>query len=348
MKTKFILILAVLFSLTDCGKEPVGNTYQFETLAIADLQSFTFDNKFNINPSRVCLTEKFILLYSDEAHVNHYFHLYKHDGSYITSFGAKEGPNSFYQADCFCQFIKQDDNLSLVSYDYTTNYITEIDLNAVLNGHSDILTSSYKAPDMYMPKSIYFNKNSNSIFGVGGGANGVAFNFNINKKELFWSAEKPLIDKNYSQHVTDLIYTANSSIDEENNIFSIAYTLFNRIDQYDLNGNFQQSIYYQQIEDIEPIIINDFPDPANKIQFSNINSKYGYHYLIYHGLSSNHDKKTYKTQIHIIDYAGRAIKAVQLPSYIADFALIDKNNLMFLMKIESDSLNNLYTLNIDF
>lgn len=343
-----ILSIVLLCLFGNCKKEQIGLTYQFEHFELAKFQPLPYENKWVMSPTKVCLVDDLILLFVAEEHVDHYFHLYKNDGSFIASFGDKEGPNGFHQAHCYCQFIKEEDQLNLVTYDSGTRYIRLIDLNAVKVGSTDIFTNSFTGPELYLQKGIYLNKANQSVFGLGGGANGVVFNYKLQTKELYWNTEKPLTNKNYSRAVTDLIYTANSSVDSENNIFSVAYVLFNRIDQFDLEGNFLHSVYYKDIEKTEPIIVNNFPAPANKIRYSHIQSGYGYHYIIYQGHSRTNEEETHNWQLHIIDYKGRAIKAIELPYSFEDFALIDQNNLIFLFQKEDDTYNQLYTLKIDF
>ncbi|MEM9819600.1 MAG: hypothetical protein AAF985_00955, partial [Bacteroidota bacterium] len=345
---RYFLSFSLLIFFLGCTKEHEGLTYQFATKEEAKIQLFPYEHNWLINPEKVCFIQDLVLIYADEEHLDHYFYLYNREGNFLASFGNKEGEHLLYNPQCDCQFIQQEDQLEFVSYDHGSHYLTFFDIKAILEGKTEIVTRTIRGPNLYMPKGIYFNPAHHSILGLGGGANGVVFNYDIAKKELHWSTEKPVITKNYSKAVTDLIFTASSSIDAENNVLSIAYILFNRLDQYNLQGQFLHSIYYEDIEQINPIIVNDFPDPRNKLQYTHVQSKYGYHYIVYQGHASSEADGNNPPQLHIINYDGQPIKALQLPYHIQDFTLMNQDELMLVLKTEKDTHPQLYTLKIDF
>jgi len=332
-------IAIILFHLISCKSDII--TYSFRGYEDLKATPYIVDiPDDNWVPYQLCLIDSLLLLQDEDESSFHLFNL--RNKKHVTAFGEKEGPGSLVDPECYCQSFIAADSTYLVVTENPKNKLDIVSLSHLISAN-ELLIKEVPIPDIYLPKSMYL-VDGNKIVGAAGG-DGVFFNYDIAENQVTYSPEKPQIEKHYPLYIQDFIYTGVSAFDSENGLVFIAFVLFNRIDVYSVNSGFIRSIYFENKKTIEPVIKDGFPASTNIQYFRNIKARNGLLYLQYHGKEISKISDSEETYIHIIDYYGKAIRAIRFEGHVLDFD-VDNRGAAIYATIDTDSLQNIIKVDL--
>lgn len=262
----------------------------------------------------------------------------------IMSFGKEEGPDNFGRPSCYCQVLKDKDSSLLVVRELKGNFVNLLDLKGLAET-KQVNRYRIEMPYIYLPKNIFLTNGRRDFVGAAG-ANGIFYKFNRDSREVFYSSERPKLSSKHSYAATDLLYTTVSDIDEKNGIFATAFILFNRIDLYELNGKFLQSIYFEKKRQIDPIVENDWPSQENIKYYTDLKIKDGKIYLLYNGLNDFEIEDRDFAYIHVLDLNGNLVKALKIDKPIKRISLSDNSSTAYGVVYDDGGNSNIYKFEI--
>jgi hypothetical protein len=339
IQKRTIVIIVLFFHLVSCKSDII--TYSFRGYEDLKTTPYIVDiPDDNWVPFQLCIIDSLLLLQDEDESSFHLFNL--HNRKHITAFGEKEGPGSLVDPECFCQSFIAADSTYLIITENPKNRLDIVNLSHLISAN-ELLMKEVPVPDIYLPKSMYF-VDENKIVGVAGGA-GVFFNYDVVENKVTYSPEKPQIEKHYPLYIQDFIYTGVSTFDIESGLVFIAFVLFNRIDVYSAENGFVRSIYFDKKKTIEPVIKDGFPAPTNIQYFRNIKARNGLLYLQYHGKEVSELSNSEETIIHVIDYNGKAIRAIRFEGHVLDFDVGNGGSALY-ATIDTDSLQNIIKVDL--
>lgn len=343
MNDRIFILICLIIALSSCKKE--GISYYVDNYETVESTPVFVEGLDSLFASRICLSDNTMLLQINYGEF--YYHLIDLENKkLIKSFGTYEGPESFANPVCFCQFIKTENGKYFVVEELKGATVSVVNLDSLLE-HDLFKRKRYNLPPVYLPKSIFFVNDKQEMVG-GGGVDGMMFNYSINKQQIRWSNVRPQTEKKYPRHLTDFLYTAGSNIDSEQKIFVVAYVLFNRIDLFNFDGSHIRTIYFGRQKKIEPIMDENGPAQTNINYFWNkLAVNKGLIFLDYRGKELSESYNLDYSLIHVIDLEGNLVKAIRVNQRINFFTVTEDNSMIFALTDKDDGKSNIIQIPLD-